>query len=53
MVGYTVWTADRLTSHSRRRPAVAGRSEALANPAAACSKIAMSLAMGYMLLMTL
>jgi hypothetical protein len=48
-----VWTADRLTNHSRRRPAVAHSSDALAHRAAACSKIAMSLAMGYMLLMTL
>jgi len=61
MAGYIVWTADRLASQSRARTAgagerVAGTGErvartALAPWAAACSKIAMSLAMGYMLLM--
>jgi hypothetical protein len=53
MLGYIVWTADRLTSHSRPASAMAGAGEALAPRAAAFSKIAMSLAMGYMLLMTL
>jgi Domain of unknown function (DUF5134) len=53
MLGYTVWTADRLTSQTRPPLAAAGRGGALAPRAAACSRIAMSLAMGYMLLMTL
>jgi hypothetical protein len=46
MLGYIVWTADRLTSQRRLRTVGA----ALAPRAAACSKIAMSVAMGYMLL---
>ncbi len=70
MLGYVVWTADRLTSHSWASTAPAGlrpgrdaepdghepagnsraAGAALAPRAAACSKIAMSLAMGYMLL---
>jgi hypothetical protein len=49
MLGYTVWTADRLTSQYRPR-AVTNGGEAWAPRAAECSKIAMSLAMGYMLL---
>jgi hypothetical protein len=52
MLGYIVWTADRLTSQSRPRSARAD-SAAPAPRTAAWSKIAMSLAMGYMLLMTL
>ncbi len=54
MAGYIVWTADRLASQSRVRTAGAGeRAAATALPpwAAACSKIAMSLAMGCLLLM--
>jgi hypothetical protein len=54
MLGYIVWTADRLTSAGQPgtgAPAHAG--ETLAPRAAAFSRIAMSLAMGYMLLMTL
>jgi hypothetical protein len=69
MLGYIVWTADRMTNQPRARTISAGinpaaeaaadRREvagagaldaALAPRAAACSKIAMSLAMGYMLL---
>jgi hypothetical protein len=46
LLGYIVWTADRLASQRRRRPV----GPALAPPEAVCSKIAMSLAMGYMLL---
>jgi hypothetical protein len=49
MLGYIVWTADRLTSQHRPR-SVTDSGEALAPRAAACSRIAMSLAMGYMLL---
>jgi Domain of unknown function (DUF5134) len=49
MLGYIVWTADRLTSQYRPR-AVPNHGEAWAPRAAECSKIAMSLAMGYMLL---
>ena len=61
MLGSVVWTADRLTGRSRlyaspaagpERAGAAGgaSSAALAPRVAACSKIAMSLAMGYMLL---
>jgi hypothetical protein len=46
MLGSILWTAERLTGQSRTAAADA----ALAPRAAACSKIAMSLAMGYMLL---
>jgi hypothetical protein len=46
MLGYIMWTADRLTSQLRLRTA----GPALAPRTAACSKIAMSVAMGYMLL---
>jgi hypothetical protein len=49
MLGYIVWTADRLTGQYRPR-SVTGGGEALAPRAAAWSRIAMSLAMGYMLL---
>jgi hypothetical protein len=52
MLGYIIWTADRLTSQRRTPSAVTGR-EAPASRAAAFAKIAMSLAMGYMLVMTL
>jgi hypothetical protein len=61
MLGSILWTADRLTSQFRphagpaagpERSGTAGRAPgaALAPRAAACTKIAMSLAMGYMLL---
>jgi Domain of unknown function (DUF5134) len=49
MLGYIVWTADRLTSQSRPR-SVTDPGVAVAPRAAAWSRIAMSLAMGYMLL---
>jgi hypothetical protein len=66
MLGSVVWTADRLTKRSRPQTAAVGGAEsgspeglaaaggaasaALAPLAAECSKIAMSLVMGYMLL---
>jgi uncharacterized protein DUF5134 len=65
MVGYVLWTADQLTSLARagvpaaRGPATPGRpvqfegSPALAPALAACSKIAMGITMGYMLLVML
>ncbi len=47
MLGYIMWTADGLTTRSQ-----AGTGSAVMAPrAAAFSKIAMSLAMGYMLFM--
>jgi Domain of unknown function (DUF5134) len=49
MLGYIMWTADRLTGQYRPRSVTIG-GEALAPRAAAWSRIAMSLAMGYMLL---
>jgi hypothetical protein len=49
MLGYILWTADRLTSQHLRR-ARTERDGALAPQSAAWSRIAMSLAMGYMLL---
>lgn len=71
MLGYILWTADRMASEFRARSAAAGlrpaapgggvkaapapgttlvTQAALITQAAACSKIAMSLTMGYMLL---
>ena len=52
MLGYVMWTADRLRARAAESGSAAGRTAgaALAPRAAACSKIAMSLAMGYMLL---
>jgi hypothetical protein len=52
MLGYIVWTADRLRAREAEPGRAAGRTAgaALAPRAAACSRIAMSLAMGYMLL---
>jgi hypothetical protein len=56
MLGYIVWIADQLTTRSRARTqATAGHPRddaavALAPRFAACYKIAMSVAMGYMLL---
>ena len=59
MLGYIVWTTDRLTSRAAQ-PTTAGpgsRKDHLAdNPAlaprlAACTKIAMSITMGYMLVL--
>jgi Domain of unknown function (DUF5134) len=50
MVGYILWTTDELTTRSRIRAADAIASPALVNRLAACSKIVMSAAMGYMLI---
>jgi hypothetical protein len=50
MVGYILWTTDQLTTRSRMPTTGAIASPALAPKLAACSKIAMSAAMGYMLL---
>jgi hypothetical protein len=59
MIGYVVWTADRLSSMTRtkiamtaRRGDLAGR-PMLAPRLAACHKIAMGIAMGYMLIVML
>lgn len=57
MIGYVLWTADQFASLARAAT-VAGHSRRAATPAlaprlAACYKIAMGLAMGYMLIMTL
>jgi hypothetical protein len=67
MVGYVIWTADRLASLARATTAAAARAAAsqaarlpgrraaapaLAPRLAACYKIAMGLTMGYMLVMT-
>jgi hypothetical protein len=51
MVGYILWTTDQLASLSRARAARAGSASrrSLAPRFAACYKIAMSVAMGYML----
>ncbi|HEY6278810.1 MAG TPA: DUF5134 domain-containing protein [Streptosporangiaceae bacterium] len=57
MIGYIVWTTDRLTSLVRagRGPADPARSRDLRPPLApglaACGKIAMGITMGYMLLL--
>lgn len=50
LVGYVLWTADQLASLAR---AATAATPALAPRLAACYKIAMGLAMGYMLIMTL
>ena len=50
MVGYMLWTADEMTAKSHLRTTGAIASPALAPRMAACSKIVMSAAMGYMLL---
>ena len=50
MLGYILWTADRLAILSRCKIAPI---QALAPRQAACTRIAMSIAMGYMLLMML
>lgn len=49
MVGYILWTTDQLTTRSRVRPTDAITTQALVPRLAACSKIVMSAAMGYML----
>jgi uncharacterized protein DUF5134 len=60
MLGYIVWTTDRLTSRTARPTATAGPGSprnnqadapALAPRLAVCTKIAMSLTMGYMLIL--
>lgn len=55
MLGYTFWTADRLTSLSRATAAQADlrRRPVLAPQLAACCKIAMSIGMSYMLILML
>ena len=51
MVGYVVWTADRLTALARAGQGGGGAGPVLAPRLAACYKIAMSMAMGYMLVL--
>jgi hypothetical protein len=58
MLGYILWTIDRLASLSRARaaapaPGAAAGRPALAPRLAACYKIAMGIGMGYMLVMML
>lgn len=59
MLGYIVWTADRLTSEARAKTATATRSPVsasvpvLAPRLAESYKIAMGMAMGYMLILML
>ncbi len=59
MLGYVVWTADRLTSEARAKTATANRSPVgasvpmLAPRLAESYKIAMGMAMGYMLILML
>jgi hypothetical protein len=50
LAGYILWTTDQLASASRIRATGAIASPALVPRLAACSKIVMSAAMGYMLL---
>jgi hypothetical protein len=52
MVGYVVWSADQLTALARDGGTGAAR-RMLAPRLATCSKIAMSSAMGYMLMLTI
>jgi hypothetical protein len=52
MIGYVVWAADQLTALTRGRIIAAGK-PVLAPRLAACYKIAMSLTMGYMLVLML
>jgi Domain of unknown function (DUF5134) len=52
MAGYVLWSADQLTALARGQGAVAAR-HMLAPRLAACYKIAMSTAMGYMLVATI
>lgn len=57
MIGYVVWAADQLTALTRGRTAqaagIAAGKPVLAPRLAACYKIAMSLTMGYMLVLML
>jgi hypothetical protein len=48
MLGYVLWTTDRLAVMSRARAVASGA--VLAPRLAACYKIAMSVGMGYMLI---
>jgi hypothetical protein len=50
MLGYVVWTTDRLTARAAR-PRTAPAAPVLAPKLAAFTKIAMSLTMGYMLIL--
>ena len=51
MIGYTMWTTDRLAALARARTAPAGDgAPVLAPKLAACGKLAMGITMGYMLL---
>ena len=52
MLGYIVWATDRLTALARAQATAAGR-PVLAPKLAACGKLAMSITMGYMLLLML
>jgi hypothetical protein len=51
MVGYVVWAADRLAALARAGHRCSGAGPVLAPRLAACSKIAMSMTMGYMLVL--
>ena len=59
MIGYVVWTADQLSSMATAKAGItAGRGHLAARPMlaprlAACHKIAMGIAMGYMLIVML
>ena len=51
MIGYIMWTTDRLAALARARTAPAGDGgPVLAPKLAACGKLAMGITMGYMLL---
>jgi len=52
MLGYIVWTTDRLTALARAKASVAGR-PVLAPKLAACGKLAMGITMSYMLILML
>jgi hypothetical protein len=51
MIGYVMWTADQLTALVRARVPHQRGTVALAPRLAACYKIAMGIAMGYMLIL--
>jgi predicted membrane protein len=53
MPRYILWTTDRLATSSRTRATDAVASPVLVPRLAACAKIVMSAAMGYMLVATL
>ncbi len=50
MLGYILWTTDRLTAQTQARMSPSSHDIALAPRLAACYKIAMSVGMGYMLI---